>query len=145
MAKRQKKVREEKPMNFMNAATIRRNSVVATLSILFIVAAGAAVYFYVQLQQNPQTRTQAEADRVVARVGNLIVLPEGEQPTVATVSDLQSLKDQAFFANAQIGYKVLIYANARKAILYDPGRNKVVEIAPLNIGKNSGTSEGPEE
>ena len=71
------------------------------------------------------------------RVGKLIVLPEGEQPTVATVSDAESLREQPFFAQAKNGYKVLIYTNARKAILYDPLSNKIVDVAPLNIGETA--------
>ena len=65
-----------------------------------------------------------------------IVLPEDEQPTIATVSDPEVLKGQPFFAKAKKGFKVLIYANAKKSILYDPFENKVVETASMNIGGN---------
>ena len=78
--------------------------------------------------------TQDEVQKIVVRVGRLIVLPSGEQPTIATVTDPDKLRDQAFFANAKIGDRVLIYANARKAILYNPDADKIVEVAPLTIG-----------
>lgn len=48
--------------------------------------------------------------------------------------DPEKLRDQPFFANAQRGDKVLIYANAKKAILYNPPSNKIIEVAPVNIG-----------
>ena len=86
------------------------------------------------VKENPQQLAQEEATAVVERVGKLIVLPEGEQPTVATVTDPERLRDQPFFAKAKRGDKVLIYTNAKKAILYDPVGNKIVEAAPLNIG-----------
>jgi hypothetical protein len=70
----------------------------------------------------------------VAAVGKLIVLPTDEQPTLATVVDPSKLKNQPFFAQAQKGDQVLIYTNARKAILYSPTANKIVEVAPLIIG-----------
>lgn len=68
-------------------------------------------------------------------MGRHIVLPEGETPTVGTVTDPEKLKDQAFFEKAKIGYRVIIYTNAKKAILYDPDSDKIVEVAPLNIGQ----------
>ena len=107
------------------------------LAVLVVVALGAAVYFYVQLNQlreDPQKVAQEEAKTLVTKVGKLIVLPEGEEPTVATVTDPNLLQDQPFFANAKAGDKVLIYTNARKAILYNPEENKIVEVAPVNIG-----------
>ena len=107
------------------------------LAILAVVAIGAAVYFYSQLSQlraDPQKIAQEEVKSLVVKVGKLIVLPEGEEPTVATVTDPELLKDQPFFANAKTGDKVLIYTNARKAVLYNPEENKIIEVAPVSIG-----------
>lgn len=104
-----------------------------------VLSSGTAVYFYNRysaLQQNPNKATQNEVNKLVAQVGKLIVLPEGETPTLATVADPEKLKDQPFFAKAKTGDKVLIYTNAKKAILYNPGSNKIVEVAPINIGSN---------
>ena len=105
--------------------------------LLLFSAMGATFYFYKQwsdLKQNPQKIFEQEVKDIVDMVGKILVLPEGEQPTVATVTDLERLKDQPFFAQAKIGDKVLIYTNARKAILYRQKENKIVEVAPLNIG-----------
>ena len=99
---------------------------------------GRRIIFYHQYAALYQTLPQAaqdEAKKLVADVGRLIVLPTNEQPTIATVADPDKLRDQPFFANAKKGDKVLIYTNAKKAILYDPVENKIVEVAPLNIGK----------
>lgn len=109
-------------------------TVVPIVAIVAVVLAG---YFYSQLRvlkQNPQAVAQKEAEALVAKVGRLVVLPDGETPTVATVSDPEALKDQAFFAKAQIGDKVLIFAEAKKAVLYSVSLNKVIDVAPLNIG-----------
>ena len=86
-------------------------------------------YNYYHLELAPQITAQ-----IVTRVGELIVLPEGENPTIATVSDPERLRDQPFFAKAKVGDQVLIYTNAHKAILYDPKQHKILEVAPLNIG-----------
>ncbi|MFA6000305.1 MAG: hypothetical protein WC783_05025 [Candidatus Paceibacterota bacterium] len=107
------------------------------LPLVTIVALALAGYFYSQirsLKQDPQALAQKEVAEMVAKVGKLLVLPVGETPTLATVSDPEALKDQAFFAGAQKGDKVLIYAGAKKAILYSVTLNKVIDVAPLNIG-----------
>ena len=109
------------------------------LLLLVVVSAGSATYFYMQLQDlkaNPQAvQGEEQVAELLAEVGELIVLPENEQPTVATVSDVERLRDQPFFANAKNGDRVLIYTDARKAILYDPVAKKIVEVAPVNIGE----------
>ncbi len=107
------------------------------LPLIVIVAVALAGYFYYQvrlLKQNPQAIAAQEATDLINKVGKLMVLPEGETPTIATVSDPTQLKDQPFFASAKKGDKVLIYTKAKKAILYSETLNKILEVAPLNIG-----------
>ena len=116
---------------------------VPVLAVLFVVMAGTAFYFYNQvstLQQDPQAAARKEAEQLVGVVKKLIILPEGELPTVATVSDPTKLKDQAFFAKAKVGDKVLLYAAAKKAYLYDPKANRILEVAPITIDSSAGTS-----
>jgi len=109
--------------------------------VLIAVTLGALIstfYFYNQftvLKENPQKVVQEETEKLVSLVSRLIILPKNETPTIATVLDPEKLKDQPFFANAKKGDKVLIYTNAKKAILYDPAGNKIIEVAPLNIGE----------
>lgn len=104
---------------------------------LIVILLATTVYFgykYYQLTQSPQDVAQAEVKKLVAEVGNLVLLPEGETPTVATVSDPEALKAQPFFSGALKDDKVLIYTTAQKAILYRPSVGKIVQIAPINIG-----------
>ena len=105
--------------------------------IIAVVAIASSIYFYLQireLQKDPAIVAQQAVAVLVSKIGKLVVLPAEETPTVATVSDPEALKDQAFFANAVEGDKVLIYAQAKKAILYSVGMNKILDVAPLNIG-----------
>lgn len=87
-----------------------------------------------QQQSDPNVKAKEEAKQLIDEVGKLIILPADETPTIATVSDLSKLRDQPFFANAQIGDKVLIYSKAQKAILYRPSEYKIIELAPLTSG-----------
>ena len=116
------------------------------LLVLFAGAAGGAFYFYNQfneLKMNPQKIAQAETDALLREIGKIIVLPQGEQPVVATVSDPAALAAQPFFQNAKKGDKVLIYTDSKKAILYDPVAKRIIEVAPVNVGAaTEGTTPG---
>jgi hypothetical protein len=39
--------------------------------------------------------------------------------------------------NAKTGYKVLVFSVAKKAILYDPVLNKIIEVAPFQISEDA--------
>src|SRR3989344_791488 len=106
------------------------------LTVAVLISAGFSVFFWNEarsLKAIPQRTAQEETQKLLANVSALIVLPEGETPTIATVADPELLKEQPFFANAKTGDQVLIYTNARKAILYNPENNRIVEVAPINI------------
>jgi len=106
------------------------------LGIIVVILGIAAFYFYNQYQQikkNPNQVAQAETDALVSQVSKLIDLPKDETPTVATVIDKDKLKDQPFFASAQNGDKILIYTKAKKAIVFRPSQNKLINVGPIAI------------
>ncbi len=111
--------------------------------IVLIIAVLPSYYFYNQykktqaLLSNPTASSNAQVKQLINEVGKLMVLPTSEQPTIATVSDITKLADQPFFAKAQNGDKVLIYTQSKKAILYRESINKIIEVAPVNIGSSS--------
>ena len=107
------------------------------VAAFFILSAGLAIYFFFEvrsLRANPQQVAEKEVQAIVARVGKLMVLPQDEIPTMATILDPAELVDQPFFASAQKGDKVLLYTNAKKAILYSPSQDKIIDVAPVNLG-----------
>jgi len=115
--------------------------IIAILIVLLGVGGGVGYAKYAKLKKenaklsNPQEAAKVETEQLKADVAKIIELP-AENPTVATVVDATKLKNQAFFTNAQNGDKVLIFAQAKKAILYRPSTKKVVEVAPINLGDN---------
>jgi len=113
------------------------------LTGLALVSTGLAVYFglqYAAIKADPQKVAAEETRKLVSQVGALILLPQDETPTVATVVDPEQLKDQPFFANAEKGDRVLLYTTSKKAILYSPSQNKIIEVAPINIGSQAASS-----
>lgn len=113
------------------------------VAVLLILAALPSYYYYNQYKKtqalltNPSATANAEAKQLIKEVGVLMVLPATEQPTIATVSDVTKLADQPFFANAKNGDKVLIFTQSKKAILYRESINKIIEVAPVNLGASA--------
>lgn len=93
-------------------------------------AESAAAAAATETKTSNATSTLSQAE-IVSRVQKLMLVPQGEDPVLAAVSDPSALSDQAFFKNAKIGDIVLMYAKARRAILYDPANDKVIEVAPI--------------
>lgn len=109
------------------------------LILLLVIVSATSVFFILQyrkaqaqLQQLTSTQTKAEIDKLVKTVGKLVELPGDEQPTVATVTDKSKLQDQPFFSKAENDDKVLIYTNNKRAILFRPSKNKIIDITSLN-------------
>jgi hypothetical protein len=73
-----------------------------------------------------------QVNDTLGKVARLVIVPSGETPTVATVSNADKLKAQTFFANAKDGDKVIVYAKAKQAILYRPSTNQIVTMAPVS-------------
>lgn len=127
---------------------VTKNPLLVAGSLLILLLIGFGGWQY---QQNQELKNQVgqltgdngasekEVKELVETVGKLVVLPENEQPTVATVTDPSKLEGQAFFTSAQTGDKVLIYATAKKAILYRPAQNKIIEVAPVKLDDVDGS------
>lgn len=104
--------------------------------ILVLVLSSFLLYNYFSNRKNLEN----EVNYLVDKVGDLMFLPIGEIPTVATVSEPEKLKNQDFFKDAKKGDKVLIYTVARKAILYDPLADKIITIAPVSLDKDANSN-----
>ncbi|NTU66873.1 MAG: LytR C-terminal domain-containing protein [Candidatus Moranbacteria bacterium] len=111
------------------------------LTILILVGlAGTSIYYfrqYKKIKENPNSIAQEETKAITEKLSKIMDLPQGEDPTLATVSDRDKLKEQEFFKNAENGDKILIYAGAKQAILYRPVANKIIQVAPLIMDQNT--------
>ncbi len=127
---------------------LRFKKLLFALFIVIVVSAVIASVAYLYLQyQKAQTEitslksigsssnlTPEQAKGIIDRVGKLVDLPTGEEPTVAVIKDASKLKSQAFFKNAQNGDIILIYQKAQKAYLYSIKQNKLLDVAPVSLG-----------
>ncbi len=119
------------------------------LLVLLFIFAGLLVWFFYnfqltskktdiiseKLKQNSQTAQNSKA--LIEKVGQLILLPKDEPPSIATINNVVLLqKDQPFYKNARNGDVVLIYFQAKKAYIYDPDKNIIVNVGPVFMSKN---------
>lgn len=118
----------------------KRRFVNIIIILIAIIAMSFGVLFYYKLhklQNNSNEVKVKEIDSLISKVSDLYLLPEGESPTVATVSDPLALKDKSFFTLSQKGDKVLIFYKAGKAILYRPSIDKIIEIVSIQSNSNN--------
>ena len=108
---------------------------------LIVLAAAPSYYFYTEYQKaqlalsNPTKAAEIEVEETIKRISKHILLPTNEVPSFATVSDVTKLGNQEFFRNAKNGDKVLIYTKAKKAYLYRPSEDILVDVSPLQLAE----------
>jgi len=118
------------------------------LIVTILILGGSTYYFYSKYYEakkqmiNPQQLVDQQGAEIVSKVSLLMDLPN-EAPTIATVLDASKLQDQVFFKNAKNDDRVLIYTQAKKAVLYRPSTNKIIEVSPLNLGEDISVSPTP--
>src|SRR3990167_3435457 len=122
-----------------------RNSLVSrgfvSKFIILLIIAGLAAFggIYYKKYQDLKTATheklqEAQVQDTISEVSKLYALPSDEQPDVATVKDKEALKQQyPFFDQAENDDVVLIYKEAKLAILYRPATKQLIKVGPVNV------------
>lgn len=108
----------------------RKKPFLITLSLVLVTVIGLAI---MHLIQRSEYDGKAEMRAVRSKIEKLILLPTSEEPTLATVEDASKLTDPALKKVAKNGDKVLVYVTARKAFIYRPDIDKVVDVQPVTI------------
>lgn len=86
-----------------------------------------------------QEQNKEAAQEVISKVRLLYALPEGVEPTVATIVDVNLLRERNAFYNKAKNGDHLIITNDR-AILYDPIQNVIIDVVPVQIQPASQSS-----
>jgi len=114
--------------------------------VLAVIAFVPALYFYREYSHTKKTLETTKTEMAksgnafVADLRSVMLLPDGEEPTIATVDDVEKVKMNAFFTNAETGDKVVIFKSMKKAILYRPSIKKIIDMAPVNVASSPATS-----
>lgn len=92
----------------------------------------------VEKPKTPAENAQEQTNATIASVRSLVLTPD-ETPTVATIQNKETLVDQPFFKQAENGDKVLYFATAKKAILYRPSVNRVIDMSSVEVAPSGPT------
>lgn len=122
---------------------IARHKKKVAIAVLILVVGGWVLSNYLQTRDqlnklaDPKTSSQTVINIITDQIRDAIDVPN-ETPTLATVSDVERLRSQVFFKNAENGDKVLIYAQACKAVLYRQSTKKIIAVMSAcgNDGQN---------
>lgn len=138
----------------INVVIQKKSRITSLVLILIAVFAIAGFGFmfkkYIETKKQLEVATSAQKEveelveqqkkvkELLEKVGNLIVLPKDEEPTVATITDVESLKqEQSFYSDAKNGDRVIIYMQAKKAIIYDEENNILVNVGPIFLNEET--------
>lgn len=125
-------------------STVKQKTVLGIfVSLVLLIAAGVYIFYTFQrrqmlaldpaaMQQEQQKAAQEEAKKLTSEVSRIMILP-AELPTIATVTDIEKLKNQLFFQKAHNGDKVLIFSKAKIALIYNPETKKIINVGSLNV------------
>lgn len=93
-------------------------------------------------QEYQQKMYLKEVESLTKKIDRHLLLPTGEVPQLRTIEDAKAAAGaQTFFAGTVDGDKVLIYVNARKAVVYSPSRDLVVNVGPIFMDEESAPKE----
>jgi len=107
-----------------------------TVSIVLIIICAmtsSIVFFYLYRKEAQKSKApKDDSVQILKDVGKLMDLPLDETPTIATVQDKTKLENQPLLKKAENGDRIIIYTNAKKAILYRPSTKKIIDVVPIN-------------
>lgn len=132
----EEKVVHEKMKRF-SKKQIKIGGVVIIIIVIIVAILGFHQYqMYGSIAAPGGKLSPTQISNLIAEVGDKMIIPKGETPTIATVTDIAKLESQPFFKNAQNGDKVLIFGSTNTAILYRPTIHKIVMVSPVNAAQN---------
>ncbi len=128
----------------------RRFGTQAVIAVL-VLALGVVSYLYITEKKtdvrggispaafdlSPDKMDTEVSVEVLRAVSELMILPEEQDPIIATVADAERLqKEQAFYQYAENGDVLLVFPKSRQAVIYRPNVHKIVNVGPLIIDQN---------
>lgn len=85
-----------------------------------------------QLQTGNTQQNREAAQRIVNEVRKLIAIPEDVEPTVATIIDVETLRQRnPFYNKAENGNHLIV--TAERAILYDSEKKIIIDVVPVQV------------
>lgn len=119
----------------------KRTIIIASIALILCSVVGVVSYsYFINRDNGSEVKSATDIQDALALKGfvsQLIEVPANETPTMATVNDKTKLNNQEFFKNTENGDKVLIFEQAKKAYLYRPSTNKIIEVTLISPESNT--------
>lgn len=128
---------DQKQEGIANNSKVKSLLLTILIIIIFVVGVGAGYLVYNRLTEkegdNEGNIEQREVVDILDELGEIILLPESENPTVAKLIDISELKkeNEIFYKDAQEGDIMIIYSD--RAIIFRRAEKRIVNIAPVYI------------
>ncbi|MEO6761593.1 MAG: hypothetical protein ABI220_04440 [Candidatus Saccharimonadales bacterium] len=96
--------------------------------VAIVVIMGASWLMVEKLHKQDLDNVQA----IMQDISKHYLLPTNETPALATVTDSKKVQS-AFAGKVEDGDKILIYQTNRKAVVYRPSIDRIVDVEPVSI------------
>lgn len=139
--------------NSLKKSKSSSKTVIMVMSLITLIAVAGFVWSYANYTKtknklaaatDPNTQQQLnkqEIESLVAKISKHMILPAGEEPTVASVTDADALKkEQPFYKDATNGDKLLVYMKEKKAIIYNVEMDLLVNVGPIYFNETASTT-----
>ena len=74
-----------------------------------------------------------QVEQLVAKAGKHVILPE-EQPVVVNIENARAMaQEEPFYKDARDNDKVLVFAKEKKALIYRPDEDIIVNMGPVYV------------
>jgi uncharacterized protein HemX len=108
----------------------KRGPAIALLLLLLIAAVGASAFWFVKYREAVNSNPAKERQKIIQTIGQAVMLP-AEEPELSTVTNTAKLTNQTLKTRAKNGDKLLVYAKAKRLIIYRPSNGKVVDMLTI--------------
>lgn len=136
-------------MAVTKASNNRMRLILAAAVLVLLLGAGTWKYLDQQRQLKELKSSQKSAaeleKELVDEVSKIAVVPVGEDPIIREVESLEAVAGQPFYSQSKVGDRVLLYSNAKRAILYRPSTKQIVNISNNIVIRTSDSQQPPDD
>lgn len=124
----------------------RRPRLLTVFLVLILLALAAGSFFLYQKYRDTQAQvdklstvqgqqelSNTQVNELLGEMRAIILLPSDEDPVVATITDINLLRDKDFYKDAQNGDRVVVFASAKKAYIYRPSEKKIINVGAFEV------------
>ncbi|MCX7997205.1 MAG: hypothetical protein N2691_05660 [Patescibacteria group bacterium] len=125
--------------------------VIIPVSVVLVISLVVSGYFawhayeFKQSRLDPDRAAKLQAERIVSRVSRLMDMPSTERASVAVLGARSDEQYRDFFSQAIPGDAVIIFPQARRAILYRDSIDRIIDIVTLASAERVSPPSGAQE